>query len=77
MKWVQEEGTIAMTQIQSLLYAAALFLALTSLLKWKYRREIKTVRMQRSLRLYSLRVLTELSGGIANGLSGANLGTAC
>ena len=66
-----------MTPIQLFLYAATLFLALTSLLRRKYRREIKTFRMQRSLRLYSTRVLSELSAGMANGLSGATWGAAC
>jgi len=66
-----------MTPMQTLLYAATLFLALASLLKWKYRREVKAVRMQRSLRIYTARALAELSSEMAGGLSAVALGRAC
>ena len=58
-----------MTPIQTVLYAATLFLALSSLLKWKFRREAKAIRMGRSLRVYQTRLL-------ADGLSGHMLRTA-
>ena len=65
-----------MTPIQTVLYAATLFLALSSLHKWKFRRESKATRMGRSLRLYQMRLLTELTGEMADGLSGHILRTA-
>ena len=40
-----------MTPTQPVLFAASLFLALTSLLRWTYRREV-TNHLQRSLRAY-------------------------
>jgi hypothetical protein len=44
---------IAMTTIQPVLYALSLFLALASLLRWKYLREDTTPqRVRRSLRTY-------------------------
>ena len=40
-----------MMPLQSACYAASLFLALASLLRWKYHRAV-TGRLRRSLRLY-------------------------
>ncbi len=49
-----------MTPIQPVLFAASLFLALTSLLRWTHRREI-TNRLQRSLRAYLMKRSSELA----------------
>jgi len=50
---------------QSILFGAALFLALAFLLTWKYRRETKACRMERSLRLYAQRALAGAAWRVA------------
>lgn len=48
-----------MTPIQPVLFAASLFLALTSLLRWTNRREV-TNRLQRSLQAYLIKRSSDL-----------------
>ena len=48
---IEPDEETAMTPLQPVLFAASLFLALTSLLRWTHRREV-TKRLQRSLQAY-------------------------
>jgi hypothetical protein len=65
---------MTMMPAQPILYAATMFLALASLLRWKYRREFPYYRLRRGLQTYAVRVLSELTAG--GSLSGASLKTA-
>jgi hypothetical protein len=50
-----------MLPIQNTLYAVALFLALTSLLRWKHIRQSAAHRLKRSLRVYMMRRSSEFA----------------
>jgi hypothetical protein len=61
----QKQGT-PMTQADLLLYAATLFLALLSLLRWKLRREVTFDRVRRSLRMYAMKMLAHMPAEMAS-----------
>ena len=65
-----------MMPAQPILYAVMMFLALASLLRWKYRREFPYYRLRRGLQTYAVRMLSDLSAEVAGTLSGSALKTA-
>ena len=58
-----------MMPAQPIVFAVTMFLALTSLLRWKSLRQSPYYRLRRGLQMYRVRVLSELSGNVAGTLS--------
>lgn len=55
--------------VQPILYGMTMFLALASLLRWKYLRQSGHNRLRRGLQMYAVRVLSDLSAEVAGALS--------
>lgn len=58
-----------MMPAQPIVYAVTMFLALTSLLRWKCLRQSPYHRLRRGLQMYRVRVLSELSANVTGTFS--------